>query len=454
MQSSFALKLTIVWWVLPAAFAVTDEPEKPNKEGQKPSVLFKRFLHSMSLTPLRKKADSPSPTIPLTPALPADTKRTESRTPPQPVASSMGKSGLKTVPSSSSDSGSDSGSGVGSSSSSGTTAENGMEGQAGSKRTQAPPSNLLPKRTTPQSGQPNLGLGSSRNASSQAGSSQAGSSQTGSSQTGSSQGDPAPNSGVRSSATTGRGNASAISRGAAVPGGEAPATTSPQTGSSRGAGYVLLGWEIVRPAGSGLPNWASSIAIVGAQTDDIGNADTGYRLESGVQRSSLQTGPKNLLVLPPNVASVVYVLDCSGSMVGGKFDRVQDVIVDAVSQMQPAQKFALILFNTSALQIRGGGYRDAGATGAAALQQELAVIAPTGGTEPADALMLAIQLKPETVVILSDGEFDPLTVDRVTRLNRLGGKNTQINCVAIGSHVQTLQRLASLNGPGNYVEIP
>ena len=61
---------------------------------------------------------------------------------------------------------------------------------------------------------------------------------------------------------------------------------------------------------------------------------------------------------------------------------------------------------------------------------------------------------PRSVVILSDGEFDTSTVDQVTRLNRSGGKNTQINCVAIGSQVKTLQRLASLNGPGNYVEVP
>ncbi|WP_372717181.1 VWA domain-containing protein [Novipirellula sp.] len=218
--------------------------------------------------------------------------------------------------------------------------------------------------------------------------------------------------------------------------------------------HVALGWEIVRPAGAGPTDWLPAISTSVSAADDNGDADSGNRLELGVLRSSLQTGPKNLLILPPDVASVVYVLDCSSSMTGKRFAKVQSAIVDAVSQMNAKQMFALLLFNTEALQICGGGYRNAGAAGAAVLAQELTMIAPSGGTNPSNALLLAIQLKPDAVVILSDGEFETSIVERVTQLNRRGGKNTQINCVAIGSQVVTLQKLATLNGPGNYVEVP
>tara|TARA_R110002073_G_scaffold73085_7_gene178792 strand:+ start:9635 stop:10414 length:780 start_codon:yes stop_codon:yes gene_type:complete len=217
---------------------------------------------------------------------------------------------------------------------------------------------------------------------------------------------------------------------------------------------VTLGWEVVRPAGSGLVDWASAISTEDSSLDDIGDKKTGQRLDAGVLRSSLQTGPKNLLRLPPDIASVIYVLDCSSSMQGNRFNRMRTAIVDAVGQMSAEQQYALLLFNTNALQIRGGGYRNAGVKGATRLQTELQLVDPNGGTNPLDALLIAIQMKPDAVVILSDGDFTSSIVDQVTRLNRTGGKNTQINCVAIDNHARTLKRLASLNGPGNYVEVP
>ncbi len=187
--------------------------------------------------------------------------------------------------------------------------------------------------------------------------------------------------------------------------------------------------------------------------NDLGDGD-GKQLQVGMTRATLQTGPNNVMVLPPDIASVVYIVDSSTSMMGDKFHRVQMAIVDALSQMKPDQQFAVLLFNNEAYRIRGKDFHSAGSAGAAFLQAELSQVTPFGGTDPTDALLIAIQMKPDAIVILSDGEFDPNTVDRVTRLNRTGGKNTQINCVAIGTAVSTLRRLASMNGPGNYVEVP
>ncbi|TWU26771.1 von Willebrand factor type A domain protein [Novipirellula galeiformis] len=244
----------------------------------------------------------------------------------------------------------------------------------------------------------------------------------------------------------------AKNNGVALP--RSPRTASTPMPTTKSTSQGLLGWEVVHPAGTGPTDLASALGSNDSRFDDIRDKKTGQRLEVGVLRSSLQTGPQNLLILPPDVASVIYVLDCSSSMQGDRFNRTQAAIVDAVGQMSAKQQFALLLFNTNALQIRGGGYRSAGLKGASRLQTELQAIEPKGGTDPLDALLLAIQLKPDAVVLLSDGEFTPSVVDQVTQQNRSGGKNTQINCMAIGSHVRTLQRLATMNGPGNYVEVP
>lgn len=224
-------------------------------------------------------------------------------------------------------------------------------------------------------------------------------------------------------------------------------------GGRGGGGASLLGWETIRPAGSGPIDADAAIALDGSDLNDVGDGD-GKQLQVGITRATLQSGPNNLLVLPPDIASVVYIVDSSTSMMGNKFHRVQTSIVDALSRMKPDQQFAVLLFNSEAYRVRGTNFHLAGPAGAAFLQSELSQVTPFGGTDPTDALLIAIQMKPDAIVILSDGEFDPGTVDRVTRLNRTGGKNTQINSVAIGTSVSTLRRLASMNGPGNYVEVP
>lgn len=211
-------------------------------------------------------------------------------------------------------------------------------------------------------------------------------------------------------------------------------------------------WEIIRPAGVGAADLPTSVGMVDSKVSGTSGDQEARVLDGGTIKMAMQTGPKNPLILPPDIASVVYVIDCSGSMKGGKFQRVSAALVDAVQQMKPDQKFCVICFNTLAIRAKGIDYRDATAEAASHLSNELNSIMPVGGTDPTDALLIALQLRPETIVILSDGEFEEQVIERVSHLNRSSGLNCQINCIAIGTHAGTLKRLATLNGPGNYVE--
>jgi len=226
------------------------------------------------------------------------------------------------------------------------------------------------------------------------------------------------------------------------------------SGSLLGVGGQALDWEIVRPAGMGPEDVDSAISLEESETDDSGDEKKTFKLEGGIARSALQTGPKNPLLVPPEVASVVYVIDCSGSMQGKKFDMVTKAISDAIAQMTSSQQFAVLMFNTQALQVNGGGLRYATDANTRSLKNELSQISPDGGTNPTDALLIAIQMQPETIVAFSDGDFLEDVVHRVTKLNRSSGLNCQINCVGVGASVAALRLLASLNGPGNYLEAP
>ncbi len=461
MFNSFTVFIVVTVSVATPFIASADEPSAAPKtietSAESESMLFRRFLHSMSLTPLKKKpitastnaADPPNP-LAKKPDVSPETQATPSVCATCGVTMKNGKcSGGKGPCNGESGSGGGSGGATDtaawkrgnvpvSSKSPGLPGKTNSIGRDGGKLGYAPnssaPTGKAPNGNTGSQGsQSTQGMLPSGNSNSSAIASANPSASSPPASSGSSQ----RNSGALNSAQPGQSNVygTGTTSGVQVP-------------------HVALGWEIVRPAGAGPTDWLPAISTSVSAADDNGDADSGNRLELGVLRSSLQTGPKNLLILPPDVASVVYVLDCSSSMTGKRFAKVQSAIVDAVSQMNAKQMFALLLFNTEALQICGGGYRNAGAAGAAVLAQELTMIAPSGGTNPSNALLLAIQLKPDAVVILSDGEFETSIVERVTQLNRRGGKNTQINCVAIGSQVVTLQKLATLNGPGNYVEVP
>jgi hypothetical protein len=211
-------------------------------------------------------------------------------------------------------------------------------------------------------------------------------------------------------------------------------------------------WEIIRPGGVGADDLESSLGMIDSKASGPSMDDDAKQLDGGTIKMSMQTGPRNPLILPPDIASVVYVIDGSGSMVGSKFQLVSATLVDAVEQMQPNQKFAVIFFNTLAIRPKGVDYRQATPGVASQLAAELNSIMPVGGTDPTDALLVALQLRPKTIVILSDGEFETQVIERVSHLNRSSGLNCQINCIAIGTSAKTLKRLASHNGPGNYVE--
>jgi hypothetical protein len=223
--------------------------------------------------------------------------------------------------------------------------------------------------------------------------------------------------------------------------------------ASAGVGPGLK-WRTVRPAGNRPDVNRSAVSMKDADANDTGDASESKQLNIGVLRSDLLAGEKNPLLLPPHIASVVYVVDCSGSMAGINFQKIASAISDAIRQMSVDQKFFVLLFNNAALQIEDGGLLPATEENKLMIQQQLSQVSPVGGTDPTDAILIAIQAKPKTIVVFSDGEFDGPVVDTVTRLNRTSGYNIQINGVGVGAGVSSLRRLASLNGPGTYFEVP
>jgi hypothetical protein len=82
----------------------------------------------------------------------------------------------------------------------------------------------------------------------------------------------------------------------------------------------------------------------------------------------------------------------------------------------------------------------------------LRLIEPDGGTDPRGALSLALAMRPDAVLLLSDGEFPEATAEAVARKNP---RKIPIHCVDLSSESagDQLRQIARESG-GQYVWRP
>ena len=169
-------------------------------------------------------------------------------------------------------------------------------------------------------------------------------------------------------------------------------------------------------------------------------------------RVNLESGP-NPFTGDGNWTSAVFVIDRSSSMQGrDRFPRVVAALRRALEVMKNDQSFTVILFDTVANPFDSSkGLMKANSTNKRIVSEWLDATQPNGGTDPSEAILLAIELHAQRIVVLSDGEFDPLVVEMVTAANQSQRKSCQIDCVGLQEMVHTLQDLAHQN-KGSYYQ--
>lgn len=178
-------------------------------------------------------------------------------------------------------------------------------------------------------------------------------------------------------------------------------------------------------------------------------------------RSIARGGEFSILGISTVQKDVVIVVDMSGSMASHR-DKVMAAINEVLAQLQPDNRFLILGY-------RGGPTFDAfprsgrlGRADAGTVQQAQSFVAGLprrfgGGTPTQTALVRALNLKPEAIILMSDGAPDdgnPANiVSNITRRNRGA---VEIHTVAIGDYTQDksltlfLQALAK-NNRGQFV---
>ncbi len=120
--------------------------------------------------------------------------------------------------------------------------------------------------------------------------------------------------------------------------------------------------------------------------------------------------------------SFVYVVDCSGSMYGQRFRRAKEELVRSIGKLSPEQKFFVYFFNDRTFPLFDPKPAKTMIPATPANRQRASAWIrsrePESTTDPLYALQQALELKPEVIFLLTDGELDdPVEVQKMIRKN-------------------------------------
>ena len=154
----------------------------------------------------------------------------------------------------------------------------------------------------------------------------------------------------------------------------------------------------------------------------------------------------NPFMIAEDSASTVFVIDKSSSMDGVAFVQVCNAMLDAMNSLSPNQQYAVVFFDTQAVSRPRLKWSLSQATPSNIKSSEkfMGLVNPSGGTDPTEAVKMAIQLRPEKIIVLSDGDFSANLVQAISNMNSLGPKS-EIHAVGLKTNVPTLRALAKQN---------
>jgi hypothetical protein len=152
-----------------------------------------------------------------------------------------------------------------------------------------------------------------------------------------------------------------------------------------------------------------------------GLGDMGLGSGRGAGTGTGRGGLVNVFGHSFKASTCVYVIDCSGSMIGPKLLAAKEELIRSINELTPRQKFLVIFYDS-------GYYHRLPVpvlSRATDMNKFLSIewiksIGPGTLTEPEAAMTVALRLRPETVVLLSDGAF----TDRERALGVIANENS------------------------------
>jgi uncharacterized protein with von Willebrand factor type A (vWA) domain len=125
------------------------------------------------------------------------------------------------------------------------------------------------------------------------------------------------------------------------------------------------------------------------------------------------------------------------------FQQVQQELRRSIKALKPNQSFTVIAFCDRPVFEQDLIDQKAEATAKKRLSSWVDNLLSGGGTDPRDAVRIALNASPDIVYLLSDGEFPVEYVDEIRGMNQ---RKSVIHTVSIGMDAQTLRQIASDSG--------
>jgi hypothetical protein len=154
--------------------------------------------------------------------------------------------------------------------------------------------------------------------------------------------------------------------------------------------------------------------------------------------------------------SFVYVVDASDSMnERGKFDRARYELLQSIEQLASDQRYFVIFYNDGAYPMDADKPVLATQNQVAQTVRWVSSVDADGGTNPLPALLYALSLRPDAIYFLSDGQFDPMTIQQMKirnrSNNRLHTRQIPIHTIAFMDHLtEGLMHAIARNSGGEY----
>ncbi len=128
----------------------------------------------------------------------------------------------------------------------------------------------------------------------------------------------------------------------------------------------------------------------------------------------------------------VFVVDMSGSMQGSRWRRARNELRRSIESLDENQRFFIVLYSTDAYPMPAQGLLAAKKRNVEEAIHWLFKVEPQGSTNPLPAVLLAAQLKPDAIFLLSDGDFSPLVA---TQISAFQAKALPVHTIGFESRV-------------------
>jgi Ca-activated chloride channel family protein len=186
-----------------------------------------------------------------------------------------------------------------------------------------------------------------------------------------------------------------------------------------------------------------------------GGAGTGTGTGAGEGEG---TGSTSLFGAEDQGSRFVYVIDRSWSMEGDGVGIVpmtaaKSELIASVQQLTAAQSFQVIFYNEEEVLVLRSNSANKYFQGTDSQRldavRQIRLIQPSGGTVHMPAIQQGLELEPDVLFFLTDGEEPPLS-DRDLAEIRRANQGTHIHCIQFGNGRRTTD--ASGADPGNWLQ--